>query len=151
MLASMFVVGATNALKNSDRLAAKARPVTDRVTTLATRVAPGAQVPTDPQTLVRINAVVQLVGSAGLATGRAPRLSAALLAASLVPTTLAGHAFWNEADPAVRSNQRIHFFKNVSMLGGVLLAAADRDRNAGVTRRARRAAKRLETQLDASS
>ena len=35
MLASVFLVGATNALKNSSALAAKAQPVTDRVGPIA--------------------------------------------------------------------------------------------------------------------
>ena len=45
-------------------------------------------------TLVRVNAAIQLGAAAALATGRAPRLSAMVLAASLVPTTCAGHPFW---------------------------------------------------------
>ena len=53
-----------------------------------------------------------------LATGKFPRLSSLALAASLVPTTLAGHRFWEESDPQVKAQQQIHFFKNVSMLGG---------------------------------
>ncbi|BCB85977.1 hypothetical protein Psuf_032900 [Phytohabitans suffuscus] len=42
-----------------------------------------------------------------------------------MPTTLAGHAFWEHEDPAERRTQRLHFLKNMSMLGGLLLAAAD--------------------------
>lgn len=58
-----------------------------------------------------------------LAIGIAPRLSAAALAGLLVPTTVAGHAFWNEADAAARGQQRIQFFKNLCMLGGPLEVA----------------------------
>ncbi len=36
--------------------------------------------------------------------------------------------------------QRIHFFKNASMLGGLLLAAVDTEGKPGVAWRARRAA-----------
>lgn len=140
LLASMFVVGGVNALKNSEGLAAAAKPVTDRITPLATRVAPGAPIPTDPQTLVRLNAVAQVLGALGLASGRAPRLSSGVLAATLVPTTLAGHPFWEETDPAGKANQKIHFFKNVSMLGGLLLASVDTDGKPGLAWRARRAA-----------
>ena len=63
-----------------------------------------------------------------------------MLAASLVPTTVAGHQFWNETDPAAKANQKIHFFKNLSMLGGLLLAAVDTEGRPGVAWRARRAA-----------
>lgn len=140
MLSSMFVVGAVNALKNSAAMAGRAKPVTDRLVTTANRIVPGVPVPSDPATLVRINAVAQLAGAAALATGRAPRLGGAVLAASLVPTTIAGHAFWSETDPATRANQKVHFFKNVSMFGGVLLAAVDTEAKPGVAWRARRAA-----------
>lgn len=141
MLASMFLVGGYNAFKNADALAAKAQPVTDKVMPLAQKAAPSAAaLPTDAKTLVKVNAVAQMVAGAALATGRAPRLSSAVLAASLVPTTAAGHRFWEESDPASRGNQKVHFFKNVSMLGGLLLAGVDTEGKPGVAWRTRRAA-----------
>jgi uncharacterized membrane protein YphA (DoxX/SURF4 family) len=140
MLASMFVAGGINALKNTDASAAKARPITDRLVPLAQRAAPSAPIPTDAKTLVRINAVAQIGAAAALATGRAPRLSSTVLAATLVPTTFAGHRFWEESDPAARANQRIHFFKNVSMLGGLLLAGVDTEGKRGLAWRASHAA-----------
>ena len=78
-----------------------------------------------PWRLVRLNAAVQLGAAAALATGHLPRISSAVLAGSLVPTTLAGHSFWNETDPSTKAMQRVQFFKNVSMLGGLIIAAGD--------------------------
>ncbi len=98
MLATIFVAGGVNALRNTEVHAARAKKVTDRFVPAAQQAAPKAPIPTDPATLVRINAGAQLLAAAALATGRAPRLSATVLAASLVPTTLAGHAFWDETD-----------------------------------------------------
>ena len=141
MLASMFVVGGVNALKDAPKLAPKAEPVTDAVTGLADKVAPEAPIPHDPTTLVRINGGVQVAAGLLLATNRAPRLSSAALALTLVPTTAAGHRFWEEKDPAARAQQRIHFFKNVSMLGGLMLASVDTDGKPGLAWRARRAAR----------
>ncbi len=140
LLASTFVVGGLSALKNSDAMAAKAKPVTQRLTPLVDRVAPSLPMPEDPQTLVRINAGVQLLAAAALATNHAPRLSATVLAASLVPTTAAGHRFWEESDAAVRKQQQLHFFKNLSTLGGLLLASVDTDGRPGLAWRARHAA-----------
>ena len=57
-----------------------------------------------------------------------------------LPTTVAGHPFWEEKDPAARASQRIHFFKNVSMVGGLLIAGVDTEGKPGVAWRARRAA-----------
>ena len=140
MLASMFVVGGVNALKNTEMAAQRAKPVTDTVIPLAQKLAPNAPIPTDPKTLVRANAAVQLAAGLALATGRMPRRSALTLAASLVPTTAAGHRFWEESDPDRKSNQRIHFFKNVSMLGGLLIAGVDTEGRPGLAWRAKHAA-----------
>lgn len=140
MIASMFVVGGVNALKNAEGHAERAKKVTDRLAPTLDKVAGTVPIPTDPTSLVRLNAAAQLVGAAGLATGKFPRLSAALLAATLLPTTAAGHPFWEEHEPAARQQQKIHFFKNVSMLGGLLIAAADTDGKPGVAWRARHAA-----------
>jgi putative oxidoreductase len=84
--------------------------------------------------------VTHIVAGLALATGRAPRLSALALAATVVPTTVAGHPFWEESDPQAKAGQKVHFFKNVSMLGGLLIAAADTNGKPGLAWRAKRAA-----------
>ena len=89
-----------SALKNAPALAIKAKPVVDRIRPTLEKVGPQVKIPDDTVTLVRINAVAQIVAAVALARGRAPRLSSTVLAASLVPTTVAGHQFWNETDPA---------------------------------------------------
>ena len=140
LLASMFVVGAVSALKNAPDLAIKAKPVVDRIRPTLEKAAPQLKIPDDTVTLVRVNAVAQLLAAGALARGRAPRLSSTVLAASLLPTTAAGHQFWNETDPERRANQKIHFFKNLSMLGGLLLAAVDTEGRPGVAWRAKHVA-----------
>jgi uncharacterized membrane protein YphA (DoxX/SURF4 family) len=139
MLASMFLVGGFNAIKNPDKLAPRAQAITDRLVPMLQKAVP--QLPSDTATLVRLNGGVQLVAGAALATGRAPRISAAALALTLITTTAAGHRFWEEPDPSVKTQQRIHFFKNLSMLGGLIIAAGDTEGQPGVAWRARRAAK----------
>jgi uncharacterized membrane protein YphA (DoxX/SURF4 family) len=109
LLASMFITGGFDALRNPG-----GRPGLVAQAGLE-----------DADKLVRINAVTQLVGGLALATGRLPRLSAIALAGSLVPTTYIGHPFWAETDKVAKKQQQIHFFKNLSMLGGLVLAAAD--------------------------
>ena len=139
MLASMFVVGGLDSVRNAQGKVAATKPVTDRLVPVLQRAVP--QLPSDPATLIRLNGAVQVAAGLALATGRAPRLSATLLAASLVPTTAAGHRFWEQSDPAARAQHRVHFFKNVSMLGGLLIAAGDTEGQPGVVWRTRRAAK----------
>jgi putative oxidoreductase len=141
MLASMFVVGGVNALRNASAMGPKAAPVTEKIVPMVKKAAPQLPIPEDPITLVRLNGAAQLLAGLALATGRAPRLSATVLAASLVPTTVAGHRFWEEKDKGARTQQQVHFFKNVSMLGGLLIAAGDTNGKPGVAWRARRVAK----------
>ena len=77
-----------------------------------------------PEAAVRLNGMAMVAGGLGLITGVLPRAAAAGLVASLVPTTLAGHAFWRDDDPAVRTPNRINFLKNVGLIGGLVLIAA---------------------------
>ena len=139
LLAAGFAYGAQNALRNAATLAPKAKTVTDTVVPLAKKA--GIPVPEDTVTLLRINAGAQLFGAAALATGKAPRLGALVLAASLVPTTVAGHPFWSETDPVAKKAHQMAFFKNMSMLGGAIIAAGDTDGKPGVAWRTKRAAK----------
>ncbi len=125
MLSSMFITGGVNSLKNSDYLARQTKPVTDKLGPAVDRVTERLPFQLDSKQMVQLNGVVHVVGGFCLATGRAPRLSALALAATLVPTTFGGHRFWEENDPQQKANQKIHFFKNVSMMGGLLLASVD--------------------------
>ncbi len=118
MLGSMFVMGGIDAVRNAEKKVPKAE-------TLVGELSESMGLPGDTVTLVRVNGAVQIAAGLALGAGKFPRVAALALAASLVPTTLAGHPFWNETEPTARAAQRIHFFKNVSMLGGLLLAADD--------------------------
>jgi uncharacterized membrane protein YphA (DoxX/SURF4 family) len=100
-------------------------------------------------TWVRVNGIVQVVAGTALAAGRFPRVAALTLAASLVPTTLAGHRFWEEVDSADRTRQRIQFLKNISMLGGLLLAADDTGGRPSIPWRVQRAAAHAREHLPA--
>lgn len=136
-LAAIFVTGGFRAVLRPEALAAPAEPIADRLAPLVARFAPA--VPADAVSLVRFNGAVQLVGGLLLATGRMPRLGAAALAASLVPTTWAGHRFWEYDDPAQRRDQQVHFMKNVGLLGGLLLAAVDTEGRPGLRWRSKHA------------
>lgn len=136
LLASTFAIGAYSALKNAPALAGAAQPVTDRIVPTLQKAVPQLPLPTDPVMQVRLNAAVQLVAAISLARGTAPRVSSAVLAASIIPTTVAGHAFWAEDDEATKQQQLLHFAKNTSILGGLALAAVDTDGKPGLAYRA---------------
>ncbi|WP_086561656.1 DoxX family protein [Streptomyces africanus] len=137
MLASMFLTGGLNSVRDPETVAPAAepvvQPVTERVSALPDRT----------EQVVRLNGAVQVVAGLMLATGRMPRPAALAIAATLVPTTLAGHRFWEAEDPSERAQQRIHFFKNMSMLGGLLIAADDTGARPSVLWRGSHAARDL--------
>lgn len=137
LLSGIFVISGGRSIVDPGPLVPRAKNVTDRLAPLLEKAAPG--LPTDTPTLVRINGVVQVAGGLLLATGHFTRPAAAALAGTLVPTTAAGHQFWTIDDPAERVNQQIHFLKNLGLLGGLLLAAADTQGRPGLRWRARRA------------
>jgi uncharacterized membrane protein YphA (DoxX/SURF4 family) len=120
LLASIFVVGGFDALRNPAGKAQKARAVTEP---LHDNVPATAGL--DTEALVRINGGVQVVAGVLLATGRFRRVASLVLIGSLVPTTYAGHRFWEETDEAARAQQKMHFVKNLGLLGGLILAAFD--------------------------
>ena len=118
LLASIFVTGGIDALRDP----ASKVPMAEGLTPHLQRIPALAEY--DTETLVRINAGIQAGAGTLFALGRFPRLSSLALAASLVPTTAAAHRFWDMEGPQ-RKQQQIQFFKNLSILGGLLLASAD--------------------------
>ena len=119
MLASVFILSGLDVLANPEPRAKAAKPVVDMVAS----VVPFA--PSDPVDAVRLNAAVHLGAGVLLAAGVMSRLAAMALAVSMVPTTVAGHPFWEIEEPLKRSQQRVQFLKNLGILGGLLVVAFD--------------------------
>ena len=125
--AARVLTGSTYILLGFDALRAPGGRVDQAAPVLAT-IRRAVPLPEDDELVVRGNAAVQVVCGAMLVMGRAPRLAALALAASLVPTTFAGHSYWALEDEATRKVQRIQFHKNMAMIGGLLFAALDEPR-----------------------
>ena len=125
MLATVFISGGVNAVKNPGPLAARAKPVIDRIQPRVDRQLRAYPIELDATRLVQLNGIIDVLAGSLLATGNAPRLASLTLAGTLVPTTLGGHRFWEETDPKVRAAQRMHFMKNVSLIGALLIASVD--------------------------
>jgi uncharacterized membrane protein YphA (DoxX/SURF4 family) len=139
MLGAIFVVSGARNLANPEAQVEPAKRVTDRVAPVLERTDP--RLPTDARTLIRVNAAVNLVGGLLLASGRLSRPAAGLLAANLVPTTLAGHPFWAMPKEERRPHQ-VNFMKNLGLMGGLLLAASDTEGRPGLRYRTEHAVER---------
>jgi uncharacterized membrane protein YphA (DoxX/SURF4 family) len=114
----MFITGGLDAIRHPETKETKAEPITGPITE-------ALGLPDETSVLVRVNGGVQVVGGILLGLGIFTRTAAFALAASLIPTTLAGHRFWEETDPKSKATQRIQFLKNTAMLGGLLLVTTD--------------------------
>jgi len=134
MLSSIFIVGGLDAIGHPDAKAKAAEAVTGP---LRKKVLP---LPASDRTLVRLNGAVQVGAGALLATSRMRRLASIALIGSIVPTTLAGHRFWEEPEEEGRSAQLLQFAKNLGLLGGLILAAIDTEGAPSLAWRARRRA-----------
>lgn len=135
MLAGIFIVGGFDAFRDPE---SKAKMADD----VAPWIAEKLRLPTtDTVALVRINGAIQVIAGTMLALGKGRRLSALVLAASLIPTTYAGHRYWDELDEEQRAQQRIQFLKNFAILGGLVLAAGDTGGRATVAWQVRRGAR----------
>ena len=116
MLGTVFVVSGADVLRRPDKATASAGWLLEVARSTST-----ASMPPD-RVLVQANAAVQLGAGAALTVGRAPRAAALVLAGSLVPTSIAGHAFWRFDDPVQRKAQRVQLLKNLGLMGGLMLA-----------------------------
>lgn len=145
LLASIFVYGGIGALRDVNGHAQAAKPLIDKVTGPVKDSLPD-ELPTDAETLVKIDGAVKIGAGALLALGKWPRLAALLLSGSLIPTTMSAHAFWEIDDPNQRSAQQIHFVKNLGLLGGLLIAAVDTEGKPSVGYRARHGAHKVAEQ-----
>ncbi|MFJ2956249.1 DoxX family protein [Streptomyces sp. NPDC087270] len=94
----------------------------------------------DPRQVALVTGSVRLGAGVLLALGRFPRVSAAALAATLVPRVLTGQPYWRLEDPRERARERARFYQDVSLLGGLLLAAADTHGKPSLAYRTRHAA-----------
>ena len=133
MLASRFVADGYDAVRNPSRLAPAAEKM---VRPLAEKV---PAVPDRTEQVVRLNGAVQIAAGALLALGRTPRLCALALALTLAPTTWVTHRFWEAEGSEERQRQFVHFLKDASVLGGLLIATADTEARPSLAWRGRHA------------
>ena len=138
LLAASFVYGGIDTLRNPASRVPGARPIVEQITKTADEQLP-VEVPKDVEQWVKIDAGVKVGAGALFALGKFPRLSALLLAGSIVPTTLAGHRFWEDTDDEKKFSNQAHFLKNAGLLGGLLIAAVDTEGKPSAGWRVRRA------------
>jgi uncharacterized membrane protein YphA (DoxX/SURF4 family) len=122
MLASYFVINGIKAVRNPRDFTESAQPVVDKVLPPLKSALPSEAagfLPADAVGVARYTGIAQIIGGIGLATGAGRRVSAALLAATMLPEVLTNNPIKAAAD------ERAKFGADVALLGGVALAALD--------------------------
>ena len=148
MLSAAFIGRGIDALRSPKPAADAARPTLEGLSELPDPV--GTNVPSNAETVARINAAVQIGGGLLLATGKLPRLASAALAVSVVPGSLGGHMFWNQTDPSRKADERRAFLTDVSLIGGLIIAAADTEGKPSLGWRGRNAAHKVSEAVTAA-
>ena len=77
-----------------------------------------------PEVMTAISILIEAGGGILLIIGWKTRWVAWGLAIFVVIATLAAHRFWEIPDAAQMMGQRIHFLKNLAIIGGLLFVAA---------------------------
>lgn len=141
MLSAAFIARGVEALRSPKPAADAARPTLEGLSKLPDPV--GTNVPSNAETVAKATAAVQIGGGLLLATGKLPRLASAALAFSVVPGSLGGHTFWNETDPARKAEERRAFITDISLIGGLIIAAVDTEGKPSLGWRGRHAAQKV--------
>lgn len=87
----------------------------------------GGSIPQDGATMARIIGGTKVGAGSLLAFGKFPRVSAAVLAVSTIPSLVGRNNFWAESDSDAQKNKRNGFLTNVALLGGLAITSADTD------------------------
>ena len=112
LLAAIFVYSGYGMFNNSERYAK-----------LASAAVP--MLPEEPM-LAKAQGATMLVAGTTLGLGILPKLSARILALTMLANTYIGHPFWKAEKPEDRRPQLVHFLKNVGLVGGLLYVSAGR-------------------------
>jgi uncharacterized membrane protein YphA (DoxX/SURF4 family) len=74
--------------------------------------------------IVKASGWAMIAAAAALHLQPLRRFAAIALAAQLLPITYVGHRFWEMDEGPQRMQNKLHFFKNLSMIGSALYIAA---------------------------
>ena len=108
MLGGYFVMSGYNHFKNLGMLAGYA----------------GSKGVPMPKAAVLLTGLMMFLGGLGIFLGVYVQLSIALIAVFLFVVTFKMHQYWKVTDPALRMTEHINFYKNMGLLGAVLMLLA---------------------------
>ncbi|MDU0349683.1 DoxX family membrane protein [Actinomyces sp. MRS3W] len=122
-LAAPFVVDGVDALARPKRHAEKF----EKVQPVLEKAGLPPVLHSDAELLTRLTGAVSVLAGLGLATGRAPRSCAAVLAALNIPLALVNHPVWAVKGQDERKQALSELMRSVAVGAGLALSAVDRE------------------------
>ncbi len=77
-----------------------------------------------PKVAVFVTGLMMLLGGLGILLGVYVQLAVLLLSLFLIGVTFKMHQYWEVADPMARMGEQVNFYKNLALLGAVLMLLA---------------------------
>jgi uncharacterized membrane protein YphA (DoxX/SURF4 family) len=74
-----------------------------------------------PKASVIVSGIMMLLGGLGIIFGVQIELSVLLLVVFLLGTLVKMHTYWKIEDPMARMGDRINFYKNLALIGALLM------------------------------
>lgn len=126
LLAAPFIVDGASALFAPETHVARARTITDSCQPFLDKL--GVQCTDEDLAFAsRALGAASLAAGLMLATGRAPRSSAAALAALSVPVAVINNPIWLARTSATRTEMASGLFRGLALTGGLAIAMTDRE------------------------
>lgn len=126
LLATGYVAGGVEAFRNSSAAAEKLDPVLKQVEQVLPQVRP---VTANRAQVAQGIAAAQVLAASALALSKLPRLSASVLLGTTAINTYVQYQSADTSTKEAKSNRRNNVFKNLSLVGAVMIASVDTSGN----------------------
>ncbi len=133
LLATGYVAGGVEAFRNSSAAAEKLDPVLKQVEQVLPQVRP---VTANRAQVAQGIAAAQVLAASALALSKLPRLSASVLLGTTAINTYVQYQSADTSTKEAKSNRRNNVFKNLSLVGAVMIASVDTAGNPSLAWRA---------------
>jgi putative oxidoreductase len=74
-----------------------------------------------PSAAIVVSGLLLLLGGVSVVSGLYPVIGLICIILFLVPVTFTMHSYWADTDPGARMGNHVNFYKNLALLGAVLI------------------------------
>ena len=146
MLASVFVWEGVDNLRNASEHVKETEGFLKTVRKAVPSEYQG-YIPNDPELVTRAIGGAKVGAGSTLALGKAPRTSAAVLAAATVPNLVGKNNFWAADNKKEKEDRRNGFITNTALLGALFITTQDTEGKPSLRWRAQKAGQRTNKKI----